>query len=292
MASEPPQAVARLIAWVNGISKCELIELKDLSLNDRIELAPEPPAGPPPAAPLTPRQVRDSQRSSQVVRLVGDSVRVEGPSWFTGQGGKGHDFQPCSYTQITWCDLCGEFIWGLYKQSLSCANCCYTCHYQCRPFIHLDCSTDSRLLTTDQTDVSEDTVETDINVDVVSSLPSGVAPSSPQESRQLDGGLKCRTSFYLPKDTAKHLDISSRTQSREVIEALLNRFTVVDNPAKFALFERSERQNQTVDGNYGQRVLDSGRDRKSEITHEHVLETDFGRVREDQHRKISWVNCD
>ncbi|XP_071018439.1 ras association domain-containing protein 1-like [Oncorhynchus clarkii lewisi] len=116
MGSESPQAIARLFAWVNGISKCEL---KDLSLNDRIELAPEPPAALPPAAPLTPRQVRDSQRSSQVVQLVEDSVRVEGPSLFTGWG---HDFQPCSYTQITWCDLCGEFIWGLYKQSLSCAK--------------------------------------------------------------------------------------------------------------------------------------------------------------------------
>uniref|UniRef100_A0A4W5KIR6 Ras association domain family member 1 n=1 Tax=Hucho hucho TaxID=62062 RepID=A0A4W5KIR6_9TELE len=166
MGSEPPQAVARLFAWVNGMSKCEQIELKDLSLNDRIELAPDLPASLPPTAPLTPRQARAPERPSHVVRLVGDSVSVEGPSWFTGQVGKGHDFQPCSYTQITWCDLCGEFIWGLYKQSLSCANCSYTCHFQCRPFIQLDCSIDSRLLTTDQTGVSEDTVETDTNVDV------------------------------------------------------------------------------------------------------------------------------
>nr|XP_046196102.1 ras association domain-containing protein 1-like isoform X2 [Oncorhynchus gorbuscha] len=76
------------------------------------------------------------------------------------------------------------------------------------------------------------------------SLPPPWKASSPQESGQLDGGMKCRTSFYLPKDTAKHLHIGSRTQVREVIEALLNKFTVVDNPAKFALFERRERQNQ------------------------------------------------
>lgn len=56
--------------------------------------------------------------------------------------------------------------------------------------------------------------------------------------------MKRRTSFYLPKDAAKHLHISSETQVREVIEALLNKFTVVDNPAKFALFERTERQGQ------------------------------------------------
>lgn len=56
--------------------------------------------------------------------------------------------------------------------------------------------------------------------------------------------MKRRTSFYLPKDTAKHLHVSSQTRVQEVIEALLNKFTVVDNPAKFALFERTERQSQ------------------------------------------------
>ncbi|KAK6321701.1 hypothetical protein J4Q44_G00086770 [Coregonus suidteri] len=57
-------------------------------------------------------------------------------------------------------------------------------------------------------------------------------------------GVKRRTSFYLPKDTSKHLHISSRTRAREVIEALLKKFTVVDNPAKFALFERTKRHDQ------------------------------------------------
>lgn len=58
------------------------------------------------------------------------------------------------------------------------------------------------------------------------------------------GAVRRRTSFYLPKDASKHLHISSRTSAREVIEALLKKFTVVDNPAKFALFERSERHDQ------------------------------------------------
>lgn len=52
------------------------------------------------------------------------------------------------------------------------------------------------------------------------------------------------TSFYLPRDTVKQLHVGSSTRVREVIEALLNKFTVVDNPAKFALFERSERIGQ------------------------------------------------
>ncbi|XP_037635043.1 ras association domain-containing protein 1 isoform X2 [Sebastes umbrosus] len=66
----------------------------------------------------------------------------------------------------------------------------------------------------------------------------------PQEEDQQGRRMKRRTSFYLPKDAAKHLHLSSQTRVREVIEALLNKFTVVDNPAKFALFERAERHSQ------------------------------------------------
>ncbi|XP_029906585.1 ras association domain-containing protein 1 [Myripristis murdjan] len=272
------------------MSKCELIELKDLSVNDRIELA-APAARATAPLPLNPEHPI-SQFS--VVRLVGDSVSVEGPLGLAGEAGDGHDFQPCSYTHITWCDLCGDFIWGLYKQSLRCANCRYTCHHRCRPFIQLDCSTDA-CVSIDQADFSEDTIETDTNVDeqidwrkqeltigeiqqkvkeynaqinsslymVVNkdgsytgfikvqfqlvrpiSLPPPKKLSLTQEGGPQERLKKRRTSFYLPKDTAKHLHISSRTRAREVIQALLNKFTVVDNPAKFALFERTERQNQ------------------------------------------------
>uniref|UniRef100_A0A8B9FJR5 Ras association domain family member 1 n=1 Tax=Amazona collaria TaxID=241587 RepID=A0A8B9FJR5_9PSIT len=53
-----------------------------------------------------------------------------------------------------------------------------------------------------------------------------------------------RTSFYLPKGTVKHLHILSHTRASEVIDALLRKFTVIDNPRKFALFERSEKDEQ------------------------------------------------
>ena len=76
------------------------------------------------------------------------------------------------------------------------------------------------------------------------SLPPRQSVSSTQEEDQQGRRMRRRTSFYLPKDTAKHLHISSQTRVREVIEALLKKFTVVDNPAKFALFERTERQSQ------------------------------------------------
>ncbi|XP_044203806.1 ras association domain-containing protein 1 isoform X2 [Thunnus albacares] len=74
--------------------------------------------------------------------------------------------------------------------------------------------------------------------------PISLPPPQSLEEDQQGALMKRRTSFYLPKDTAKHLHISSQTRVREVIEALLNKFTLVDNPAKFSLFERTDRQNQ------------------------------------------------
>ena len=38
------------------------------------------------------------------------------------ESGKGHDFRPLHLTAPTWCDLCGDFIWGVYKQCLQCTS--------------------------------------------------------------------------------------------------------------------------------------------------------------------------
>lgn len=47
-----------------------------------------------------------------------------------------------------------------------------------------------------------------------------------------------RLSFYMPKGTYKPLHVTSRTTAREVIEALLTKYNVTDNPKKFALYEK------------------------------------------------------
>lgn len=111
------RAGCRVASWRvfinNRMSKCELIELKDLSVNDPIELAAPAPRRAPPAHQGQPSH-------SQVVRLIGDSVSIEAPQCHTQDAWDGHDFQPYNLTYLTWCDLCGEFIWGLYKQSLRC----------------------------------------------------------------------------------------------------------------------------------------------------------------------------
>ncbi|XP_047738004.1 uncharacterized protein LOC108667786 [Hyalella azteca] len=57
-----------------------------------------------------------------------------------------------------------------------------------------------------------------------------------KEDRTLD---KTLTSFYMPRNAVKAIHITSKTTTREVIVALLRKFKVVDNPQKFALYERS-----------------------------------------------------
>ncbi|XP_051667442.1 ras association domain-containing protein 1 isoform X1 [Manacus candei] len=76
------------------------------------------------------------------------------------------------------------------------------------------------------------------------SVPATKRGPALQAGRPHSQGVKRRTSFYLPKGTVKHLHILSHTRASEVIDALLRKFTVVDNPRKFALFERSEKDEQ------------------------------------------------
>uniref|UniRef100_A0ACB8FNW2 Ras association domain-containing protein 3 n=1 Tax=Sphaerodactylus townsendi TaxID=933632 RepID=A0ACB8FNW2_9SAUR len=52
------------------------------------------------------------------------------------------------------------------------------------------------------------------------------------------------TAFYLPKGCMNTLHISSTNTVREVIEALLKKFLVADNPAKFALYKQCHREDQ------------------------------------------------
>ncbi|XP_029908074.1 ras association domain-containing protein 5 isoform X4 [Myripristis murdjan] len=55
-----------------------------------------------------------------------------------------------------------------------------------------------------------------------------------------------RTSFYLPCDCVKQLHISSTTTAGEVIQGLLKKFMVLDNPRKFALYRQTHRDGQDL----------------------------------------------
>lgn len=58
------------------------------------------------------------------------------------------------------------------------------------------------------------------------------------------GGAVMGEAFYLPRGVTNTLHISSHNTVRQVIIALLNKFTVADNPAKYALYKRYRREEQ------------------------------------------------
>lgn len=64
------------------------------------------------------------------------------------------------------------------------------------------------------------------------------------------------TAFYLPDGCVNTLHISSTNTVREVIEALLKKFFVADNPAKFALYKRCHKEDQGINCAWGILVME------------------------------------
>ncbi|XP_061075920.1 ras association domain-containing protein 1-like [Conger conger] len=209
------------------MSRAVRIELRDLSLDDHIDLT----------APRVPRWGPGKPRQGQVVKMEGGRV-ILGDPLLRGRPGAGHHFRPCSHTQMTGCDLCGGFIWGLYKQSLRCTYCRFTCHYRCRAFVQSDC-----IPYTDQSDFYDGVVEKDTNVDEdadwgKSELSVSEAVQKVKEYNvQINGDLPMvlnrdgsyrgfikvhvRLDGWSVSQNPKQLHISSCTCVCEVIQALL-----------------------------------------------------------------------
>ena len=103
----------------------EFIELRDLRTDgERIELTgSRSPCSPPRlertnALRISPGKVPDLLSRVGIIRVLSSTQDPQ----MIEERGEGHNFQPCSHAQPTWCDLCGDFIWGLYKQSLRCVS--------------------------------------------------------------------------------------------------------------------------------------------------------------------------
>ncbi|XP_021232716.1 ras association domain-containing protein 5 isoform X2 [Numida meleagris] len=80
-------------------------------------------------------------------------------------------------------------------------------------------------------------------------VPAGIRPQSIYDALKevnLADTTDRRTSFYLPLDAVKQLHISSTTTVSEVIQGLLKKFMVVDNPQKFALFKEMRKDGQVL----------------------------------------------
>ena len=52
-----------------------------------------------------------------------------------------HDFQPYTFKVPTWCEHCGDLIWGCYKQGLKCHECGVPVHHRCHEQVFMFCGT-------------------------------------------------------------------------------------------------------------------------------------------------------
>ncbi|VDN04260.1 unnamed protein product [Thelazia callipaeda] len=184
--------------------------------------------------------------------------------------GKGHDFLSVSVAHPTWCDKCGDFMWGFLTKAVKCDNCNYTCHAKCRSLVTLDCKTADSTLSScqelsmtpiypslkvfaesddilevftfpffSQKDETSGFVQIHMNFMRPINVVAGDSLSFLDVTRSLTtNSLRTITPFFLPRNTVKNVNISSKMTTREMIVTLLRKFRVADNPRKFALYER------------------------------------------------------
>lgn len=93
-------------------------------------------------------------RRSEFIELANFGVVEIDPT----ESGVGHDFEPVVFKNPTWCDLCGDFVWGAcsLQQGLQCQNCNFTCHLRCRSFVALDCKGQGEMETSDLSEQKQD----------------------------------------------------------------------------------------------------------------------------------------
>ncbi|XP_040031423.2 ras association domain family member 3 isoform X3 [Gasterosteus aculeatus] len=161
-------------------------------------------------------------------------------------------------------------------------GCKYTCHADCRDLVSLDChpagspppSQDQINNNTPPHDVEKDReLRTEFSreeigqkIDQYNMLtrdllkmtlsPTGVytgfikvqmdlrRPVTVRGGQKGAGGGRVEEAFYLPRGVTNTLHISSNNTVKQVIVALLNKFTVADNPAKYGLYKRYRREDQ------------------------------------------------
>ncbi|XP_027899749.1 ras association domain-containing protein 5 [Xiphophorus couchianus] len=191
--------------------------------------------------------------------------------------GEGHTFEPGG--ENNWCDVCCNYI---LQHGLTCAGCKYACHAECRERVSLDCHPTASPLSQDhlnnnntplhdvekerevRTEFSREEIQQ--KIDQYNSLtrdylkmtlnPTGVytgfvkvmmdlrRPVTVRGGQRAAGGATMGEAFYLPRGVINTLHISSENTVKQVIMALLNKFTVADNPAKYALYKRCRRDEQ------------------------------------------------
>ncbi|XP_023824437.1 ras association domain-containing protein 3 isoform X3 [Salvelinus sp. IW2-2015] len=156
------------------------------------------------------------------------------------------------------------------------SGCKYTCHPECRERVSLDChpggpvavdtplsqdhlNNNTPAIDVEQerelrTHLSREEIRQKVELYNSSSKdhlkmtlnPSGVYTGFIKVQLELRRPVTVRggggeEAFYLPQGAINTLHISSNNTVRQVIQALLTKFTVADNPAKYALYKRCRR---------------------------------------------------
>uniref|UniRef100_A0A3P8ZA40 Ras association domain family member 5 n=1 Tax=Esox lucius TaxID=8010 RepID=A0A3P8ZA40_ESOLU len=85
-----------------------------------------------------------------------------------------------------------------------------------------------------------------VTVSVIEAGGIDAQPDLAEKHQEGAGGAMSdkRTSFYMPTDCVKQIHISSSTTVKEVIQGLLKKYMVLDNPRKFALYRQTHRDGQ------------------------------------------------
>ncbi|XP_072233738.1 ras association domain-containing protein 3 isoform X2 [Leuresthes tenuis] len=193
------------------------------------------------------------------------------------ESGEGHIFEQMA--EGAWCDVCCLYI---FQQGLICAGCKYSCHAACQDKVTLDCHSAASPGSQDRLNNNNTQLhdvekgkelraelsreEIRLKIEQYNSLTkdhlkmtlasSGVytgfikvqmdlrRPVTVRGGQRGAGGTVMGEAFYLPRGVINTLHVGSKNTVKQVIAALLNKFTVADNPAKYALYKRYRREDQ------------------------------------------------
>lgn len=79
---------------------------------------------------LSTQKARVKSEVDLIIQSIGDS----------GLNMESHDFKASSFTIPTTCDYCGNTIWGLSKQGMTCKACGLNCHAKCEMKVAPNCT--------------------------------------------------------------------------------------------------------------------------------------------------------
>lgn len=141
---------------------------------------------------------------------------------------KGHDFVLQHLSNPTWCDECGDFIWGLYKQCLRCRNCHFTCHQNCGALVRLGCKSKSSPDLAGQTEppLLEPT-------DTLQTVSSDGSSEPTNEKDETDSGYRSGT---IPEEKLPRKP-SQATLNREELKLKIEEYNLLVPGAEFSLKE-------------------------------------------------------